>query len=733
VSSLHRATEPANANAMTTAVKRACDACHRRKVKCDGINPCRNCSASQLSCTYNAIPQKKGPKGSRAKVINELKEKERQTSLSAKVQNRLNGINSPPSSPTLAPTPGLLQNDMVKACIEFFFAHMYPTMPILHRQRLEQQALYMDQTLDTYCLLTSMCAFVLLQPGMTVPGTDPYSLDSMPGANIVTSTLLMDEAIKVRKGYDYMDSPTLNSLCTSYFLFGCYYALDLHDKAWFHLREASTLVHMVGMNKEATYMQYDSIESSRRRRLYWLFFVTERAYALQRGRPLTLQATISPPASNDDPTDPAPHQLTSFIAMVNAFRPYDDGLVNIWSKTRSETSPSFTSSLQKQLQDVLPPYLNDASAQLSEISPNQQWLKNMAWQLSMANPNENDSGLPPYPSPVDIGRDLLPMVGHLPGNLGLPGLRLMEKLFTVTFSLTEALAMQPTTRTAFTVGPREHLHQILNVLTALRYGDHRFLPLLLSKVQEAIPKLANPMLQNAPEPMVPTCEIDLFDGFGSSSIAPPPMFNDDAYNKFSVSRMDHDSQESGSPTTGGPSSHEMSSPFSPSPGIMSPGVEMSHGLQTDFTSMPEMVMSPISHAPPPNPLNTPGGMNGQQPQHSQATLSAFQGMNSQMPNLNMNNLNPPPPNINLQSQIHHNPGIGSGMGNGIGQQLGNNGLLSRPQQPQRANSFAIGGPQIRTVGDFHALQRVNSDMSTMNTLAAMNSMGREMDFNTLAR
>ncbi|CCC13727.1 unnamed protein product [Sordaria macrospora k-hell] len=59
---------------MSTAVKRACDACHRRKVKCDGINPCRNCHASQLTCTYNAIPQKKGPKGSRAKVISELRE-----------------------------------------------------------------------------------------------------------------------------------------------------------------------------------------------------------------------------------------------------------------------------------------------------------------------------------------------------------------------------------------------------------------------------------------------------------------------------------------------------------------------------------------------------------------------------------------------------------------------------------------------------------------------------------
>lgn len=271
---LHRH-DPLAPSTMTTAVKRACDACHRRKVKCDGINPCRNCLGSQLSCTYHAIPQKKGPKGSRAKVINELKELERQT-ISAKAKNRMNGINSAPSSPSLAPTPGLLQSEIVKSCIDYFFAHLYRTMPILDRARLEQQALYMDQALDTYCLLTSLCAFVLLQPGMNLPGSDPYGLDSMPGANIVTSTLLMEETLRVRKGYDYMDSPTFNSLCTSYFLYGCHYGLDLQDKAWFHIREATTLIHMIGMNKEQTYLQYDSVETAKRRRLYWLLFATER-------------------------------------------------------------------------------------------------------------------------------------------------------------------------------------------------------------------------------------------------------------------------------------------------------------------------------------------------------------------------------------------------------------------------------------------------------------------------
>jgi hypothetical protein len=267
---------------MSSAVKRACDACHRRKVKCDGINPCRNCASAQLACTYHAIPQKKGPKGSRAKVISELRETQRQTSLSAKVQHRLQGGSINPSAPAL-PQPGLVTSETVKECLDFFFNHMYTALPILHRTRLDQQALFMDTQPDTYSLLTALSAFVMFQPGMSLPGlgqpnNDPYSMDSSLGANIISAQLLMDEAIRVRRGYDYLDAPTLNSVCTSFFLYACHYAMDLHNKAWYHLREATTLAHMMGMNREETYAQCDSIDASRRRRLYWLLLVTERYY-----------------------------------------------------------------------------------------------------------------------------------------------------------------------------------------------------------------------------------------------------------------------------------------------------------------------------------------------------------------------------------------------------------------------------------------------------------------------
>ncbi|KAL2017107.1 hypothetical protein VTK56DRAFT_2579 [Thermocarpiscus australiensis] len=720
---------------MTTAVKRACDACHRRKVKCDGINPCRNCSASQLGCTYNAIPQKKGPKGSRAKVINELKETQRQTTLTTKMQN------GAASSSVLAPDPRLLTKDTLKACVDFFFAHMYPIMPILDRQRLEQETMYLDQNLDAYCLLTSLCAFVCLQPGMVLPGmgmsmNDPFNPDMMfsGGGNILTSSLLLEETLRVRKGFDYVASPTLNSLCTSYFLFAVHHGLELHDKAWFHLREATTLAHMVRMNEEQTYLQYDSndsMDASRRKRLYWLLFVTERAYALQHNRPLTLQATVNLPSPNDHTADPFLHHVASFLRTINLFRGFDETLVPLWTKTKRECSESYLSALDKQLQEVVPPYLNDRQTHLSEMQVNQQWLKHKSWELSMANGNGNESGLP-Y---VNTIHELLPMVSHFPGNLGLHGLSLCEHLLNVTCSLIEILALQPAPRTPFTPGPHDQLRKILNIITVIRNGDHRFLPLLLSKVHSAVPKLASPMLQNAPENAA--CDIDIFDGFGNAGMGQQPVYPaGDFDNKFAVPHLDELNSDSNSSNGAPPSSNDMNSPFASSPAIMSPGMDLPHGLPTDFTSMPEMVMSPVSHVPP-SSLGTPGGMNTQQSQHSQHTpISAFQNSSTQMQGLNGTNSSPPP-NISLGPQMHLNRGLRGGIGPNLAHAANNNGgsnssnLMSRAG-PQRSNTFAMGVPPIRTVGDFQALQRANSELNTINTLG-MSPMGPDLDFNTLPR
>lgn len=595
---------------MSQAVKRACDACHRRKVKCDGINPCRNCSSAQLSCTYNAIPQKKGPKGSRAKVISELRETQRLTSLSAKVQNRINGIACPQAA-SLAPTPGMVTSDLVKDCASFFFDNMYAQAPILDRRQVEQQLLYMEQNRDAYCLMTAMCAFVMLQPGMSMPPGDPYNLDMVPGANIISSQLLLEEAHKVRKGYEYLDSVTLNALATNFFLFACYYAQEMHDKAWYYLREATTMISMVGMDKEDHYLQFDAVESSRRRRLYWLFYSVERAYALSRGRPLTLKASINLPTLGDDPSDPLAHQLHPFIMLVNLYRPFDDAFIGVWNKTRSQFAPQYISGLQKQQNDLSQSYACQ-DPNFTDFRTNHQWLKNTVWQLTNgASSSSDDASF--YNG--DVARELLlNLASAFPSNgVDIVASGLIEKLIEVTFSLTEFLSIQQPSRDPFAVGPREFLAQILTSVGLARSGEHRFLPLLMTKLSDILPRTVNPMLQNAPE-NINMASVDIFDGFGNAGMAQPPMqmmdneYVEQKYNPaLDMNNRTPDSNHSSNHPNHTPpgSASDMSNSFVPSPDMMSPtGMEYSHGpgsgglsINTFGVSSMQDMVSPVGPSP----------------------------------------------------------------------------------------------------------------------------------------
>ncbi|KAM3448328.1 hypothetical protein MY3296_007862 [Beauveria thailandica] len=585
---------------MSQAVKRACDACHRRKVKCDGINPCRNCSSAQLSCTYNAIPQKKGPKGSRAKVISELRETQRLTSLSAKVQNRMNGIAGPQAN-SLAPTPGIVTSDLVKDCATFFFDHMYPQAPILDRRQVDHQLLYMEQNRDAYCLMTAMCAFVMLQPGMSMPPGDPYNLDMVPGANIISSQLLLEEVHKVRKGYEYLDSITFNALATNFFLFASYYGQEMHDKAWYYLREATTMIAMIGMDTEDHYLQFDAVESARRRRVYWLFYSVERAYALGRARPITLKPTVNLPTLADDPSDPLAHQLHSFITLVNLYRPFDDAFITLWNKTRTHLSAQYIGGLQKQQNDLSQNYACQ-DPNFADFRTNQQWLKNTVWQLANgANANAKDNSF--YNG--DMARDLLLSLAASFPNQGLDIVNtgLIEKLIEASCFLTEFLSIQPASRDPFAIGPREYLSQILTSVALARAGERRFLPLLMSKLADILPRTINPMLPNPPE-NVNMAAVDIFDGFGNAGMAQPPMpMMDSDYvdSKYAID-INHRTPDSNSHANHTPpgSGSDMANSFVASPDMMSPtGMDYSNSNNNNLSintfgvnPMQEMV-SPI--------------------------------------------------------------------------------------------------------------------------------------------
>ena len=121
-------------------------------------------------------------------------------------------------------------------------------------------------------------------------------------------------------------------------------------------------------------------------------------------------------------------------------------------------------------------------------------------------------------------------------------------------------------------------------------------------------------------------------------------------------------------------------------------------------------------------LNQNNGMEGQM------RSSLEHGMNGNMSNLN--GIGHHQQHMSQNQTFDLNP-----MSNNMGQSMMANTLLHR-QPPQRSNSFLHQQShqqttQIpRTVGDFHALQRANSDGASINSIG-MSPMGGEMEYGGL--
>jgi hypothetical protein len=233
-------------------------------------------------------------------------------------------------------------------------------------------------------------------------------MDIQPATNAQLGHQLLREAVNSRKAIDYQESPSVWSVMTSFFLFGSYFCLDLHGTAWFHLREATTLALTTDMHEESTYKKMDTVDSSRRRRLFWLLFVTERAYALQQHRPLSLHATIALPTKEDGLKEDT--EVGGFLHLVNLFRPFDDTFVGLWNKARVGCSTEWLSRLQQQLSDALPSYLQSTECQAVDLKVSQQWLRTMIWQLSISHgylsSSATDNAMS-FQFPIEVSRDLV--------------------------------------------------------------------------------------------------------------------------------------------------------------------------------------------------------------------------------------------------------------------------------------------------------------------------------------
>ena len=269
----------------------------------------------------------------------------------------------------------------------------------------------------------------------------------------------------------------------------------------------------------------------------------------------------------------------------------------------------------------------------------------------------------------------------------------------------------------------------MTLLSVLRNGDNRFLPLLLAKVHDVLPSLANPMLQTVPDTPATAamCEVDIFDGFGNAGMGVPSNFpgpnihpeihhefkmedqpNDFSHSNRNLAPFDKRIEELSSPTSGGPESGS-NSPFTSPPIIPSSMEFPGLGEYGAFPDLSSPGMGQHNNLTP-NDLGNFGegvGGGGQQRDFKRE----FDG------------------SLEIGGQ-----GIGSlghGNGNGGGGQMGNNNMVRRPPIRQGSGSFAMQIP--RSVPEqFHhqQLQRVssNGDSHPQGVDIGMNGVPNDLPF-----
>lgn len=149
---------------------KACDVCHKKKIKCDGNNPCSNCIDSKIPCVFSPRTKKRGPRagyiGTIEKKLRDMESflmdhgincfsfqqniesnnvlNEGRNSSSVLVNDKINNItsdiisnnennNEEDISDTLDDSFKVSETKIIMPLIEIFFKSVNTHMPVIHK------------------------------------------------------------------------------------------------------------------------------------------------------------------------------------------------------------------------------------------------------------------------------------------------------------------------------------------------------------------------------------------------------------------------------------------------------------------------------------------------------------------------------------------------------------------------------------------------------------------------
>ncbi|KAL0931320.1 C6 transcription factor [Colletotrichum truncatum] len=336
---------------------------------------------------------------------------------------------------------------MINQLIEVFLSRLYLSMPFFKRSFILDNIKRNRHENDRQfkALVHSICAYTLFQ---AIHSQDrPLLPDRLRLAESVLSFVA-----DLHGGADFGQDPTVETVITSFFLFGCQFCRGNHNAAQLRFREAMSLAEILRMHDPSSYEGLSPDEKDRRVRTVTALALVERIYTIQHGSTLLMprlmgldimafSKLIERASSISEATeDKAVDGLQRMIDQVGFV---DETVVRCWKglcrsdrNARHITAEEVVSLLIRYKK---PPNLSSGTsqgaAQHADILLTRHWVRNLLWGLAsrhgFISPSASTSELRPEYA-VEIAADTIKACAKFDiRSLETHGVGLVEKLYDI--------------------------------------------------------------------------------------------------------------------------------------------------------------------------------------------------------------------------------------------------------------------------------------------------------------
>ncbi|KAK4210073.1 hypothetical protein QBC37DRAFT_390754 [Rhypophila decipiens] len=306
-----------------TRLRRACDMCSQRKVKCDEKHPCRPCRDLNVECTFNRETKRRGPPNKHAEAAKAAKRQRLQPNISPGPHHAAETLISIAGTPghaaiqghhTVLDAEAIAPISILELLVDDFFTYIHPLTPFPHEPSFRRSFLNREDRTNRefLALLASMIGSLVA----SFPRTARVHLKTQGHGMLYPRAIDLVEkcravALEARGSQFYTkEEVTVYDAATSYFL-GLAAAYTMQWKICKrYMAETMAFIREMGYHKPrdlgnmhtVTYRgpSFDLVQDQLGKRIFWTMFLGIRSM-LQLGSPQA-EMVLPPPT----PSEPYP-------------------------------------------------------------------------------------------------------------------------------------------------------------------------------------------------------------------------------------------------------------------------------------------------------------------------------------------------------------------------------------------------------------------------------------------